>query len=79
MPLSALSIDDRRLLVSHAVLLSYADGDPSQAELRVIDELLARLRIGEEDASPLLAAAHARARKLIPVRDQSAEASEHDA
>ncbi|MDB4976065.1 MAG: hypothetical protein JWN48_4406 [Myxococcaceae bacterium] len=63
-PLSELSSGDRRLLVSHAVLLSYADGDPSPSELHMIDELLARLRISEDEAVPLLAAAHARARRL---------------
>jgi uncharacterized tellurite resistance protein B-like protein len=63
-PLSELCADDRRLLVQHAVLLSYADGDPAQPELRVIDDLVTRLRIPQEEAAPLLAAAHGRARKL---------------
>ncbi|MDB4990172.1 MAG: hypothetical protein JWN04_5350 [Myxococcaceae bacterium] len=68
-PLSELSSDDRRLLVSHAVLISYADGDPAPAEMQIIDQLLSRLRIPQDEAAPLLAAAHARARKLLPIRD----------
>lgn len=63
-PLSELSSEDRHLLVSHAVLLSYADGDPAASEQRVIDDLLARLHIPAEQAAPLLAAAHARAQRL---------------
>ncbi|HEY6877247.1 MAG TPA: hypothetical protein VI299_04470 [Polyangiales bacterium] len=71
LPLSELSADDRRLLVQYAVLLSYADGDPAQEEMRVIDELVTRLRISQQQAAPLLAAAHGRARKLAPLREQA--------
>jgi uncharacterized tellurite resistance protein B-like protein len=74
LPLSELSAGDRRLLVQHAVLLSYADGDPAQSELRVIDELVVRLRISRDEAAPLLAAAHGRARKLAPLRDRQQRA-----
>jgi uncharacterized tellurite resistance protein B-like protein len=71
LPLAELSADDRRLLVQHAVLLSHADGEPSEPEQRVIDELVGRLHIPPEQAAPLLAAAHARARKLAPLREQA--------
>jgi uncharacterized tellurite resistance protein B-like protein len=71
LPLAELSADDRRLLVQHAVLLSHADGDPSEDEQRVIDELVTRLHIPQEQAAPLLAAAHARAKKLAPLREQA--------
>jgi uncharacterized tellurite resistance protein B-like protein len=71
LPLSELSADDRRLLVQHAVLLSHADGEPSDEEQRVLDELVGRLHIPQEQAAPLLAAAHARARKLAPLREQT--------
>jgi uncharacterized tellurite resistance protein B-like protein len=70
-PLSELSSDDRRLLVSHALLLAYADGEPDKSELRVIDELIERLRIPEEEAVSLLAAGHERARRLGPLRNQA--------
>ena len=72
-PLSELSTDDRRVLLHHAVLLSYVDGHPAPAELALIDELVHRLRIKQEEAAPLLAAAHARARKLTPLLAQPAE------
>lgn len=72
LPLSELSSDDRRVLLLHAVLLSYADGDPAASELRLIDELLQRLRISQEEAAPLLAAAHGRARRLLAQESASA-------
>jgi len=69
LPLSELSRDDRYLLLSHAVLLSYADGEPSPAELRLIDDLSQRLNVPPDTATPLLAAAHARAQRLAAVRE----------
>ena len=66
-PITELSAPDRRLLVQHAVLLSYVDGAPDTSELRLIDDLVARLRIPTPDAAPLLAVAHARARRLAPL------------
>lgn len=70
--LSELSAHDRRLLLQHAVLLGYVDGQLVTSELRVIDQLLERLRIPEEEAAPILAAAHARARRLLPLLHRSA-------
>lgn len=71
-PLTELSKDDRRVLLHHAVLLSYVDGHPAPAELALIDELVHRLRITQEEVAPLLAAAHARARRLTPLLEQRA-------
>lgn len=71
-PLTELSAHDRRLLLQHAVLLSYVDGDPAESELRLIDDLVARLRIAASEAAPLLAAAHARARRLSPLLHERA-------
>lgn len=71
-PLTELSTDDRRVLLQHAVLLSYADGDPAASELRLIDELVSRLHISQDEAAPLLAAAHGRARRLAGLRDSHA-------
>jgi uncharacterized tellurite resistance protein B-like protein len=72
-PLAELSFADRRVLVLHAVLLSYADGNPAPAELRLIDELVERLHIPHDEAARLLVAAHGRARRLLPVRDSTPE------
>ncbi len=71
LPLAELSADDRRLLVQHAVLLSHADGEPAAAEAQVIDQLVERLHIPAEQAAPLLASAHARAKRLAPLREQA--------
>lgn len=71
-PLTELSAHDRRLLLQHAVLLSYVDGEPDTPELRLIDQLLERLRISESEAAPILAAAHARARRLAPLLGEQA-------
>ena len=35
-PVSELSFDDRRVLLQHAVLLSFADGDPSETEHKAV-------------------------------------------
>lgn len=67
-PMSPLSSDDSRLLLCSAVLVSYADGHLDPAELRIIDDLVGRLRIPAAEAAPLLAAAHGRARRLAPAR-----------
>lgn len=71
-PLTELSAHDRRLLLQHAVLLSYVDGQPDPAELRLIDQLIERLRIPVGEAAPLLAVAHARARRLAPLLEVQA-------
>lgn len=64
-PLSDLSAADRRVLVQHAVILSYIDGTQSEKEKQVIDELVAKLRIPSDEATELLASAGERARRLI--------------
>jgi uncharacterized tellurite resistance protein B-like protein len=66
-PLTELSAHDRKLLLQHAVLISYVDGSPDAAEMRIIDQLVERLRIPVGDAAPILAVAHARARRLAPL------------
>jgi tellurite resistance protein len=64
-PLTELSADDRRLLLQHAVVLTYIDGQQSEREKTVLDDLVKRLRIPEAEAKEILAAADARARRLI--------------
>ena len=44
-PLHDLSADARRLLLQHAVLLSFVDGEQDQKEKQLIDELCEVLRI----------------------------------
>jgi uncharacterized tellurite resistance protein B-like protein len=60
-----LSAADRRVLLQHAVLLTYADGDQSQPELELLAALAAKLRIPEAEAKELLATAGERAKKSL--------------
>lgn len=63
-PITDLSYDDRRVLLQHAVLLSYADGEPSEAEMKCIDEMVEKLRISESEANTLREIATERAKRL---------------
>ena len=60
-----LSADDRRILLQHAVLLTFADGDQSQEELDMLTALSAKLRIPEPEARTLLDAGAERAKKAL--------------
>jgi tellurite resistance protein len=60
-----LSEEDRRLLLQHAVILSYIDGGQSERELEIIDELVDRLGVPEKEADALIAGANERAKKLL--------------
>lgn len=64
-PVTELSNEDRRLLLQHAVVLSYIDGGQAESELDVIDELVDRLKIPEKEADELIAAANTRAKRLL--------------
>lgn len=63
-PLTELSTDDRRQLLQHAVLVTYADGKQSDAENAVINQLITKLRIAPEDARQIRSAAESRAKRL---------------
>lgn len=69
-PVTELSADDRRLLLQHAVILSYIDGGQSEVELDVIDELVDRLHIPEKEADELIASANQRAKRLMDLLDE---------
>lgn len=64
-PLNELSYDDRRLLMSHAVVLSWVDGEQHDKEKKFLEGLRERLHIPEDEATALMAAANARASKLL--------------
>jgi tellurite resistance protein len=64
-PISDLSFDDRRVLLQHAVFLSHADGDYSEPEKQLIDAMVKKLRIPEEEAKPLLELAAERAKRYM--------------
>lgn len=64
-PLHDLSADARRLLLQHAVLLSFVDGAQDQKEKQIIDELCEVLRIPSIESRGLVAAAEERAKSLL--------------
>jgi uncharacterized tellurite resistance protein B-like protein len=64
-PITELSFDDRRVLLQHAVFLSYADGDPSEPEVKLIDEMVEKLRIPADEANALREAASDRAKRYL--------------
>jgi uncharacterized membrane protein YebE (DUF533 family) len=63
--LQELSADDRRVLLQHAVLLTFADGDQSREEAEFLDALSKRLRIPDDEAKTLAIAAGERAKKYL--------------
>jgi uncharacterized tellurite resistance protein B-like protein len=63
--LQELSADDRRVLLQHAVLLTFADGDQSADETEFLKALARKLRIPDEETAALLNAGAERAKKLL--------------
>lgn len=64
-PVSDLSAADRRALIQHAVILTYIDGHQSDEEKVVLAELVKKVRVPEDEAKSILAAAEDRAKRLI--------------
>ena len=64
-PLHDLSTDARRVLLQHAVLLSFVDGEQDQKEKQLIDDLCEVLRIPSIESRGLVAAAEDRAKSLL--------------
>jgi uncharacterized membrane protein YebE (DUF533 family) len=63
--LQELSADDRRILLQHAVLLTFADGDQSSEELAFLQALSKRLRLPDGEARVLMDAGAERAKKYL--------------
>ena len=63
--LQELSADDRRVLLQHAVLLSFADGKQSPDEFEFLEKLATKLKIPDADAKALMAAGAERAKKFL--------------
>jgi uncharacterized tellurite resistance protein B-like protein len=64
-PITELSTDDRRVLLQHAVLLSYVDGEQHAAEKEFVSTLCQKLRIPDDEAKALVDAAEARAKRFL--------------
>jgi tellurite resistance protein len=63
--LQELSAEDRRVLLQHAVLLTFADGDQNAAEVEFLGKLAQRLKIPPDEATAVMAASAERAKKLL--------------
>jgi uncharacterized tellurite resistance protein B-like protein len=60
-----LSADDRRVLLQHAVLLTFADGAQATDETEMLAALSAKLRIPQDEAKALIDAGAERAKKSL--------------
>ena len=63
--LQELSADDRRVLLQHAVLLSFADGKQTPDEVEFLEKLAAKLKIPDPEAKAVMANAAERAQKFL--------------
>lgn len=64
-PLTDLSAADRRLLLQHAVILTYVDGEQSEQEKQILQAMVHGMRIPSEEANELITRADARAQRLL--------------
>jgi tellurite resistance protein len=64
-PITDLSFDDRRVLLQHAVLLTFIDGEQADAEKKLLDQLATRLGIPVPEAQSLIEAAGKRAKDML--------------
>ena len=64
-PLTDMDGDDRRVLLQHAVLLTYIDGEQAESEKKLLGELGEKLRIPPEERDALVGAATDRAKKFL--------------
>jgi tellurite resistance protein len=65
LPLGDLTADDRRVLLQHAVLMSFVDGQQADSEKQMVAELCKRLEIPQDEAASLVSAAEARAKRFL--------------
>ncbi len=68
-PLKELSSDDRRMLYSHAVLLTWVDGDQHEKEKEFLSALAKHLKLGDDEANAIAAASSERAKKYLKLLD----------
>ncbi len=64
-PVWEMSMDDRRVLLQHAVLLTYVDGDQHESEKQFVHDLCKRLELEAEEATALVSAAEERAKRFL--------------
>jgi tellurite resistance protein len=66
-PIHDLSYNDRRVLLNHAVILTFVDGEQHEREKRLLDELCEVLRIPSLEAKGIVGSAELHAQKLLPL------------
>jgi tellurite resistance protein len=66
-PIHDLSSDDRRVLLQHAVLVTFVDGEQHEKEKKLLDELCEVLRVPMLEAKAIMGAAEERARGMLKV------------
>ena len=64
-PLTELSFGDRRTLMSHAVALSWIDGEQADSELAFLDKLREHLTITPEEYAEIAKVQSAKAKEMI--------------
>lgn len=64
-PVDELSDDDCRVLLQHAVLLSYVDGVQHESEKHLIEELAKKLGIPGDEGRALIDLAETRAKRFL--------------
>ena len=67
--LQDLSAGDRRVLLQHAVLLTFADGQQNPSDAAFLRDLAEHLRIPPDEANGVMANAEERARKHLSLLD----------
>lgn len=63
--LGELGLEDRRVLLQHAVLLTFVDGLQHDKEKALLAELIAELNLSPMDAERVVGAAEQRARAML--------------
>ena len=63
--LQELSAADRRVLLQHAVLVTYAEKEPSAKQVEFLSQLAARVKVPAEEAKAVIDAATERVKKLL--------------
>jgi tellurite resistance protein len=64
-PIHDLSYDDRRVLLQHAVLVTFVDGEQHEKEKNLLGDLCEVLRIPSIEAQGIMSAAEQRARTML--------------
>lgn len=68
LPLSQLSDADRRQVLQHAVIITFVDGEQSEKERAVLQQLIGQLGIDDDEAAEIIKGAEKRAQRLLALR-----------